>query len=531
MSDMDSTSRELRIDQAIDALIARRHAGAGAGGPLNAPRPARDEDLLTGLSRLAEAEWPADEAGDRITAAVALAVAAGQQDAGKQGRAAVSVPGQPQGPAPAPPGHGALRPGLRAGTGYLRSSRSRWIGVAAVAAAAALVAGLVQLAGGPHGAARPAAAAVPSSGPPAPAAQQPAHRGLPVARIRSSHPVTLAAMTVVGQRGNLNAIGGVSNGDSNITCVTRSVCYIVAGLGRDGHDIARSEDGGATWTSGAALPRGLFSSPPSCSTPVRCLLPFGSAMIETSDGFASFSVHPLGVAGPAQAVSCPTPSHCVAVADLTKRQGFLTSDDGGLTWAMAARSPRIGLGAVMQLRCDQRGACIAAVSAGDEEAPTVAALHSADGGRTWAISSLRAVPDWTEGAAVCGDGRNCIITAGGDWFAWLHVSAGGHVRIRVEKFPKSWPAVGVAVSCPAGRICFLETADAVGASASDATLEKTTDGGRTWQSLGTPMAPAFPHVEAAFLSCPAAAGCVAIAQNPARAQQTWIVLSNLHAAR
>jgi hypothetical protein len=60
-----------------------------------------------------------------------------------------------------------------------------------------------------------------------------------------------------------------------------------------------------------------------------------------------------------------------------------------------------------------------------------------------------------------------------------------------------------------------------------ATIEATRGGGLTWRSLGTPMAPAVPSDEAAFLSCPVPAGCIAVANDPNGAQQTWVVLSNL----
>jgi hypothetical protein len=44
------------------------------------------------------------------------------------------------------------------------------------------------------------------------------------------------------------------------------------------------------------------------------------------------------------------------------------------------------------------------------------------------------------------------------------------------------------------------------------------------------MAPAWPGYTGAYLSCPVAAGCIAIANSPSQGNNTWVVLSNLHNA-
>lgn len=78
----------------------------------------------------------------------------------------------------------------------------------------------------------------------------------------------------------------------------------------------------------------------------------------------------------------------------------------------------------------------------------------------------------------------------GDRIAMSVAAAVGRIRIRVQAFPKSWPATGVAVSCPTGRDCFVETADVNGADYGNNTIEATRDDGHIWTSLGTPMVPA-----------------------------------------
>lgn len=110
--------------------------------------------------------------------------------------------------------------------------------------------------------------------------------------------------------------------------------------------------------------------------------------------------------------------------------------------------------------------------------------------------------------------------------AWISAAPTGRTTIRVDAFPKDWPAFGVALSCATGTDCFLETSDISGSTYSSTTIEVTRDGGLTWSSLGPPIAPGAPQDVASSLSCPVAAGCVAIASDTSP-QPTWVVLSNL----
>jgi hypothetical protein len=228
-------------------------------------------------------------------------------------------------------------------------------------------------------------------------------------------------------------------------------------------------------------------------------------------------------------VSCPTTRHCVADVWLSNNsQAFIYSDNGGITWA-AARTPNFGVhnNVVGQVQCARDGACIAAISGGDESNPTVSALTSKDGGRSWIMSATSSIPDLQTWNASCGDARNCLIGGGNGskYLAWMHVTANGRIRIRIEAFPKIWATTGVTVSCATGRDCFVETDGSISTSYHGAMIESTRDAGLTWTS--TPMAPSVPQDVAAFLSCPVAAGCIAVANDASSSQDTWVVLSNL----
>lgn len=506
MDQMNSSTGDLGVDRMIDDVLARQAAGSDRGEPASA-RLSSDEALIVELLALGEIDWPADEVGDRITRGVAAA--AGQHPA----------PGRRLA------GHSARdrQPGAR----RLRSGRSRWLAAGAGAAAVALIAVAVQF-GGLQSAVKH------SQGPGTAGRTSPRPRATPpVAQTPGATPASLTAMTVVGSSRALNAVGGVANGSEFLTCVTRLVCYIVGGPGNGLHaDIARSLNGGATWTAGETLPTNIadWNAVLSCPTAQTCFSALGTGLLETSDGFAHYRFQPVilpsGLSDEqVEQVGCSTAQQCVADVVLTgNRQTFFYSDDGGATW-QAASAPVFSFpDQVQQVRCAPGGACVAGVTGGTESDPTVAALSSTDGGRSWTMSPAYSVPNLQTSTVACGDARNCLVGGGNgtDHLAWIHVTAKGRISVRVQAFPKGWAATGITVSCATGRDCFVETTHSGGAA-----IEATRDGGLTWRSLGTPMAPAVPGDEAAFLSCPVPAGCIAIANDPSGAQQTWVVLSNL----
>jgi photosystem II stability/assembly factor-like uncharacterized protein len=242
---------------------------------------------------------------------------------------------------------------------------------------------------------------------------------------------------------------------------------------------------------------------------------------------------PPGVTGQLQLLSCPTTRRCVgAVSGPSDSQALIFTTNGGKSWK-AAKVPAIPASdEIAAVRCNKNGgACIAALDGGTSVAPTVAALGSTDGGASWAITADHSESPAVQAFDSCGDGRNCVEVTSSGFLAFLHVTASGRVSVRTRAFKKSWPKYGVDVSCPTGQVCYVEAAGSTpgpGGLLDQATLERTRDGGRTWTSLGTPMAPALPHDVSDFLSCPVPAGCIAVANDQRLDQRTWVVLSNLH---
>lgn len=507
MDEMNDASGDLWIDLMIDDVLTRRTAGRVAE-PTRA-RPGSVEALIVELAELSGIDWPADEVGDRIASGVAAAA----------GQGAARVPG------PAVSGRAAPRPAVAAQrerhqpTGSLRPGRSPWLALAAAAAAVALVAGAVNLIGASGSAAGHLQIAghkiVPGTSPAGPAG--------------GGTPASLTAMRIVGKAGTLTSIGAVGNGSAAPTCVTRTVCYLEGRLSDGSVDVARSADGGATWTSGAPLPAitSEWNAGLSCPTPLTCFSAFGPALLETTDGFAHVRTAPVTPSGQVEWVSCATTQHCVAnVYGGAKGETFTYSYDGGRTWT-AASSPVIPAAErVVQLRCDPGGACLAPLVGGTASNATVAALSSTDGGKSWAGSATYPAGPEQQWLVSCGSGRSCAVGFDNGRLAWVSNAPSGRTTIRVDAFPKNWPAFGVALSCATGTDCFLETSDISGSAHSNTTIEVTHDGGLTWSSRGPPIALKAPHDVATSLSCPVAAGCVAIASDGSP-QLTWVVLSNL----
>jgi hypothetical protein len=507
MTGMDGNGADLRVDLLIDKVVARRRA-ADAGGPVPG-RLSPDEALLVELAGLGEIDWPADEAGDRI--AMRVAAATGQKAAGQRAAGPGSVTGA------------AASPGHRADPRPARSGGRRWLaaGVAAAAALALALAGIVQLTGARQSTRHLSA---PASAGPTSSVQATS----PTPKPPAAPPTWLAAMRIVSQAGALSAIGAANINDNFLTCITSSVCYTLGSLSGNNGDIARSVNGGVTWTSGAPLPpaNGQFDSQAavSCPQPLTCFLPWGTDVLETDDGFAHFQAVPVSTpanpSGLVSAVSCPTTQHCVvAFFPGGNDPTFAYSNDGGASWTSAS-SPAISSADVIGgLRCDPDGACITAVIAGDAANPQVAAVTSADGGRTWSMSAPASIVEMEQYMVSCGDGRNCVVGSNDGYLAWMHVAADGSVGIRVQTLPGSWGPSLSAVSCATGSDCFMVAGNLN-------LLQATRDQGLAWTS--TPLtAPDVTQANVVYFSCPAATGCIALANDGSGDNSSWAVLSNL----
>jgi hypothetical protein len=473
------TNRELLIDELIDNVTSRRTAGVGAAeqdfSVHDLAVEEADGGLVIALAQLGSVEWPAEEAGEMIAARLAA----------------------------------SKRPG--------RSPR--WalaVGATVAATAASLViVSAVNLAAGSRG-----------TGPQRTGTDQPTSRTS--SRTSAAHgptPQTVAAMRIVSGPGALRAVGVIGSNNDYLFCPTRQICYIQGYLSPAHAEVARSLDGGATWTKGAALPvlpaDEEWSAQISCPKPLICLSGYGSGLLVTRDGFAHASVIPVTSSGnQVGPVSCATVRDCVAVVmHRDGRKSLIYTGDGGRSWT-AGGAPPVGVQInVGDVRCNPDAACIALLLAGNESDAKVAALRSTDGGRTWAISPrFASIGNQQEWRFDCGDGRDCLVTGNNGSFARIHVKRSGIISIQVRPYPKTWPPSGDDVSCATGRDCFIEVSE----NYANNMIEVTHDGGRTWAAaIRTPIA-------ATYLSCPAKGGCIAVAP---KNENELVVLSNLTTSR
>jgi len=132
-------------------------------------------------------------------------------------------------------------------------------------------------------------------------------------------------------------VGGDNGPFDGISCPTTSTCLAITGDSSLAPELARTTNGGASWTF---TPLGISSTPLqgiACTSTTSCVVVGTQANVFViTDGGSSWARAsvPFGVTG-LDAVACATSSDCVAVgANAFGVDPFpiATSTDGGLTW-------------------------------------------------------------------------------------------------------------------------------------------------------------------------------------------------------
>ena len=196
---------------------------------------------------------------------------------------------------------------------------------------------------------------------------------------------------------------------------------------------ARTDDFGQTWTQLGNLPTSFVADGALfCSSGSTCLVPGyvptsaghgQGAIARSSDGGQTWSGATLpSTAGVVQATDCVTTTLCLAagststtVSDVAPGQGeLLRSVDGGTTWTAATAPPVddvYGLDCPSQLLC----AMVGTNWSGDPSVGSGAVAQSEDGGGTFKTSPAAYAPISLTSIA-CPDTKTCI-AAGGDVLA------------------------------------------------------------------------------------------------------------------
>lgn len=490
--------RLMYVDRLIDDVLRQRGAGTvRQAAPASLPA---DEALVTELSALTIMDWPADEAGERIAARVAFLA----------GPAGPASPAELAGLAqdgPAMPRHGRRH----------QIARARWWAAAAVGAAAAALAAASVLSG----------------------ASQPG-----TVRHGAAPPVSRQSMRVVDATSFPFRSVGSGHASFELTCVTSRVCYA---QGQPGAPVQRTSDGGVTWRPVAPLPDhlGLSASALSCPTTQTCAGLTGTAVAGslqlaiTRDGGAHWRIESLpappgstGAAG--DQVSCGTAQACVVHLADNGPGAILSTANGGKTWTSASAIPAGAPTSLWYLRCDSRGKCIGLAPTGTNTDAGIAAMRSADHGRTWAVTGSVHLPPAAIFLVSCGDALHCMSVAGD---GQISTTSDGGVTWRTSAGPVPSSDIVTSVSCATGLACFVAASsmeDIDGNSHQQtyrlAVIEATSDQGTTWTPVSLPAVGGAPLALVYPLSCPSQAGCIGTAGTARQDGNVREIISSFPAA-
>jgi hypothetical protein len=422
--------------------------------------------------------------------------------------------------------------------------RRRLFGLAAVAAAAAVVAGLLPvLPSGPQPLTRP----VHTAWEPA----RPLPAGAAAGASRPAGGWRLASyLASAGWRTNT---AGPEPGP--VTCPTVTTCYV------EGNNAASSSgpvdmdtmyvsyDGAVSWNALPAPAGVTFTSGLSCASAARCaagaLLNGQAVLAVTADGAHSWTLDPLP-AGPSQIfqLSCPTTTTCVGLATASANipadisyppfigTRFLITTDDGAHFTASATPPGESM---FGLSCPTARDCVATgardrdrISRYANEPGVVAITH--DGGATWSSGTLPQNPGlFPPLPLTCVNASHCY-TLGQFAVPYkdgsispsstlpvndLLASADGGRTWTVRRLPASvrYPQLW-DLACPSDSTCY--------ASGNDADSEVvliTHDGGLTWSRVAfarpahvPPDMQADPNAFRAIgqIQCPRPDACIAL---------------------
>jgi photosystem II stability/assembly factor-like uncharacterized protein len=263
--------------------------------------------------------------------------------------------------------------------------------------------------------------------------------------------------------------------------------------------IAKTTDGGRTWTMAAPLPKGVGRALDaiSCATRSYCVLAGSSLSVDgvPTVGYALATTNlgrswrhlkiPRGDVLPG--ITCEMPGHCVAVAEGTFDH-IATTNDGGSTWRQSSGLIRAPPDFVSSPTCIGLTRCyIVGWSYQEENLPPVASIiQTDDGGRT-SINDVLPPNTSVLSQISCASAADCVAAGGG----WNHAGGSGPPDLLTTSnggttwVARSLPASIIdinGISCPTVTWCMMVGSEGPNTFVQhpSATVAVTDDGGVTW---------------------------------------------------
>ena len=286
-----------------------------------------------------------------------------------------------------------------------------------------------------------------------------------------------------------------------VSCDASGRCVAV---GDDGAVVTSS--GGPLWNlqspAPIASPRALV-----CPSPTTCVaVGMGGSVLTSADGGRTWAARSSGTSKDLEALSCASPSDCVAVG---LDGAVIATANGGSSWSNHSVAASMSLWGVS---CPTVRACVAAGTSGrvgtNQARPLI--LVSANGGSSW--GQRQAAPTGSLAAVACWSTTGCVVTGSEDASQWTNDGGATWSRPRAEQASDFL----TSLSCPAAGVCVALGMSGVNTSlinselpvAEDHLVERTSDGGRTWQHKYV-NGPDWPSPLVA-ISCPSSTRCVGV---------------------